>query len=183
MDLLQKLDELDRQGVWVLDMPRMALLFPDESRETLRTSLARHCKTGLLQRFTKGVFVNPRALSIPEYYTLLHATPMLHPLEFSYLSLEAVLSDAGWISQIPMCETFMTTGRSGVFYTCYGRLEFTHTESQDSSGIYFNSAYGCWVATPERAYTDLKHVGRCLDLVEIPDEEDMTEMKAAHVGA
>ncbi len=40
------------------------------------------------------------------------------------------------------------------------------------------STYGCWVATPERAYRDLKHVGRCLDLVEIPDD-DMAEMGAA----
>jgi hypothetical protein len=38
------------------------------------------------------------------------------PVLFSYsLSLGSVLSDAGWISQIPSRATFMTTGRSQVF--------------------------------------------------------------------
>ena len=167
-DLLRVLDEMDRQGIWALDTHRLALLFPDEGAQ-LNISLSRHARTGLIKRLARGVYVNPRARSMPAE-PLLAASSFLRPFDFAWLSLESVLSEAGWISQIPMRYTMMTTGRSGVLETAYGVIEFTHSScAKGMQGIYFDPARACYVATPERAYSDLRNVGRNLDLLELPE--------------
>ncbi len=170
IDLLRTLDKWDEQGVWAFDLPRLELMFGD-APGNLRTSLMRHAKAGIITRITRGVYVNPRARSMPAE-PLLPLVSIMRPREFSYLSLESVLSDAGWISQIPFRSTVMTTGRRGVFYTPYGVLEFTHTEKQASSReVTFDVVREIHVATPERALQDLRHVGRNLGLVDVPEEK------------
>ncbi len=94
--------------------------------------------------------------------------PFLRPWDFSYLSLESALSEAGWISQIPSRLTLMTTGRSQIFNTPYGTIEFVHTmqaENKLRNEIRFDPQRELAVATPTRALRDLKRVGRNLDLV------------------
>ncbi len=164
-ELLSALDELDRDGIWALDTHRLALLFPDEG-EYLNISLARHARAGLITRLARGVYVNPRARSMPAE-PLLAASSFLRPFDFAWLSLESVLSEAGWVSQMAMRYTMMTTGRSGTLNSPYGVIEFTHSScARGMEGIYFDSRRGCYVAKPERARSDLRNVGRNLDLVE-----------------
>ncbi len=48
---------------------------------------------------------------------------------YNYLSLESALLAYGIISQVPLAGiTVMTTGRSGIFDTPFGRIEFIHTK-------------------------------------------------------
>lgn len=170
MDLLRTLDGWDNKGVWAFDLPRLELIF-NETPGSLNTALMRHTKAGIITRVTRGIYVNPRARSMPAE-PLLALVSIMRPYEFSYLSLESVLSDAGWISQIPFCYTLMTTGRSGVFPTPYGVLEFTHTtRAAKSPEVVFDKSRGIHLATPERAYQDLRYVRRNLGMVEVPDEE------------
>ncbi len=113
--------------------------------------------------------MNPRARSMP-VEPLLALVSIMRPFDFSYLSLESVLSDAGWISQIAMTYTLMSTGRSSVFKTPYGVLEFTHTSRPaEPPDVDFDRSRGIYVATPQRAYKDLGYVGRNLGLVELPE--------------
>ena len=170
-ELLRVLDEMDRMGIWALDTRRLALLFPNEGAQ-LNISLSRHARTGLIKRLARGVYVNPRARSMP-YEPLLAASSFLRPHDFAWLSLESVLSHGGWISQIPSRYTMMTTGRSGVLDTPYGVIEFTHSScTKGMGGIYFDSDRACYVASAERAYSDLCNVGRNLGLVEIPEMDE-----------
>ena len=132
----------------------------------------RQSRTGLIARIARGIYVNPRARSMPAE-PLLALVSIMRPFEFSYLSLESVLSDAGWISQVAQRYTLMSTGRSSVFYTPYGVLEFTHTSRTASPPqVVFDRSRGIHIATPERAYEDLRFVKRNLALVGIPDETD-----------
>ena len=159
------LDDMDRQGIWALDTHRLALLFPKEGNQ-LNISLSRQARASYITRLSRGVYVNPRARSMPAE-PLLAASSFLRPFDFAWLSLESVLSEAGWISQIPMRYTMMTTGRSGVIETPYGVIEFTHSScSKGMEGISFDPARSCYMADPGRAYSDLRNVGRNLDLVE-----------------
>ncbi|MHB8191060.1 MAG: type IV toxin-antitoxin system AbiEi family antitoxin [Ferrimicrobium sp.] len=170
MDLLRTLDAWDNKSVWAFDLPMFELMF-DGTPGSLNTALMRHAKAGIVTRVTRGVYVNPRARSMPAE-PLLALVSIMRPYEFSYLSLESVLSDAGWVSQIPFSYTLMTTGRSSVFYTPYGVVEFTHTTRAASSAeVIFDTNRGIYVATPERAYRDLHYVRRNLDMVEVPDKE------------
>ena len=53
--------------------------------------------------------------------------------EYSYISLETMLSEYGAISQVPIDRlTVMTTGRKGEYETPFGVIEFTHTKRKYS---------------------------------------------------
>lgn len=167
-ELIRILDCLDKRGIWALNGPRLELLF-DEPMSTLKKPLSRHVNAGVIQRVCKGVYMNPRARSMPAE-PLLALVSLMRPFEFSYLSLESVLSEAGWISQIPMRYTLMTSGRSYLMNTSLGDLEFTHTTRTPSADEVPLDSFRCvHVAVPERALEDLKHVRRNLDLVAVLD--------------
>jgi predicted transcriptional regulator of viral defense system len=170
-ELTEALDRWDRAGIWAYQDKTLELMFRDEPEATLRKALTAHSRSGLLARVTRGLYVNPRARSLPS--DLLSAlVPFLRPRQSNYLSLESLLSEAGWISQIPSRLTVMTTGRSQTFDTPWGVIEFVHTARQGhrlTDGIQFDERRKLHVATPERAWHDLKRVGRNQHLVIRPD--------------
>jgi hypothetical protein len=97
---------------------------------------------------------------------LLAAASYIRPFDFAWLSLERVLSEHDWISQVTMRYTMMTTGREGEFHTPYGVIEFTHsTCPQGREGIIFDETRRAYVATPERALADLRRIRRSLEHV------------------
>lgn len=168
--LLQALDEWDTHGLWAFDIPRLQMIF-DEPLDSFKKALVRHVRAGIITRVARGVYVNPRARHMP-VEPLLALVSIMRPFDFSYLSLETVLSEAGWISQVTQRYTLMSTGRSSVFYTPYGVMEFTHTSrTAEVSEVTFDPERGIHVATPKRAYQDLRTVKRNVDMVEVPEEE------------
>jgi hypothetical protein len=79
-----------------------------------------------------------------------------------------VLSEHGWISQMPFCLTFVTSGRSYRYTTKFGDIEFVHTEEDPATWaphLHYNEARQVWEASPEKALVDLKRYGKNLDLV------------------
>src|SRR5207248_10538025 len=88
---------------------------------------------GVLTRAARGVYVNPRARSMPSDVRA-GLIRFLRPREISYVSLESKLSEAGAISQVSTVLTCMTTGSPGRFDTPWGAIEFTHTERHIALG-------------------------------------------------
>ncbi|RQR11325.1 type IV toxin-antitoxin system AbiEi family antitoxin [Burkholderia stagnalis] len=173
--LITALDKWDNAGIWAFSSATLALIFREEPRAMLK-ALARHQKAGLIEHIARGLYVNPRARSLPPD-VLSALVSFLRPWSFNYLSLESALSEAGWISQIPSRLTLMTTGRTQTFKTPYGTLEFVHTaqkEDQLQDELVFDSRRQLPVATVKRALRDLKRVGRNLDLVRNLESENAT---------
>lgn len=162
---LQRVD--DQYGQWAFRASDFMALFPHLAPGSLRVALHKAVRRGLLVRAAAGLYVNPFARALPE--NVLEAlVDQLHPESFNYLSLETVLSEAGYISQLPSRLTAMTTGRSGTFGTPYGTIEFTHTaRSEDAlrKAVTWDRERKVHVAPPDIALRDLKRVGRNLDLI------------------
>ncbi len=173
--LIQQLDKWDSHGIWAFTSSTLHRLFPEQARTRLK-ALAQHQKAGLITHVARGLYVNPRARSLPgDVLTAL--VQFLRPWDFKYLSLESALSEAGVISQIPSRLTLMTTGRTQTFATPYGIIEFVHTAQKPEDlrhQVVWDNRKGFPVATTKRALGDLKHVRRNLDLVIIDDAPNVS---------
>jgi len=123
IELIQRLAELDRYGIYVLAKRDIEKLFPDEDDKAMEKSLQHMVCDGLLQRVAKGLYLNPAA-STKNRWIVEEIAKLLRPGCLSYVSLESILSEYGSISQIPINRlTVMTTGRSGLRKTPYGTIE------------------------------------------------------------
>lgn len=135
IEALNALKNLDRHGVYVLTKGDLAKAFPDEQEKALEKSLQRLVTDGILERVSKGVYLNPMAVS-KKSYVVEDIAVVLRRGQFSYVSLESMLSEYGVISQVPVRRvTIMTTGSKGVYDTPYGTIEFTHTKRRPAEII------------------------------------------------
>ncbi|AMP02406.1 type IV toxin-antitoxin system AbiEi family antitoxin [Collimonas pratensis] len=175
IELIHKLLELDRRGVYVLARRDIEKLFPDESEKAMEKSLQRMVADGLLQRVAKGLYLNPAATSKNRWIAE-EIARALRPGCLSYVSLESILSEYGAISQIPINRmTVMTTGKSGVVDTPYGTIEFTHTKRRAAEIIKRTmQAKGrpLRIATKQAAIRDLLRVGRNANMIDRSELED-----------
>lgn len=169
--LLDSCKTLAASGVWCI--PESTLLgfagYPDQAY--FRVAMTRHSKAGIIERIGPRLYANP--FLRPPAVGLFRLTNFLRPSDSFYLSCESVLSECGWISQLPFCLTFVTTGRSYRYSTLLGDIDFVHTNENSSawSGhLKRNEDRQIWEATPEKALTDLKRYRRNLDLVLPVDE-------------
>ena len=168
IDLIRSLAALDRRGVYVFAKRDLEKLFPRESRKAMEKSLDRMVADGLLVRAARGIYVNPAASS-KDGRVIESGAKAWRPGCFSYVSLEARLSEYGAISQIPIDRiTVMTTGRGGVHRTPYGIIEFKHTKRRPADIIERTMAVDgrpLRIAKREAAIQDLKRVGRNVDML------------------
>ncbi|WP_455233454.1 type IV toxin-antitoxin system AbiEi family antitoxin [Geopseudomonas aromaticivorans] len=158
-------EKLSRKGVWAMHSSSL-MVGTGCGRESLATSLSRACQDGVVERLTSGFYRFP-GIKLPLFH-LEQLASWLRPNDFFYLSLESVLSDAGWISQVPNRLTFMTTGRSYTYKTSVGIIEFVHTKvpfDEWRTKAPYDPVRRIRVATAEKALEDLTNVGRNLDLV------------------
>ena len=170
--LMQKLDDMDRRGVWAFTPATFSALLGEPERNYLKLMMKRLADQGVLIRAARGVYVNPHARSMPSDVRggLIR---FLRPRELTYVSLESKLSEAGAISQVTTALTCMTTGSPGRFDTPWGAIEFTHTDRPIALGTDVHTRDdGVLEATVERAARDLRRVGRNTDLI---DEETLAE--------
>lgn len=170
-ELLHALDELDKQGIWAFRINILKLYFPKD--KSLSVLLGRHVKANIIKKVSRGIYANPRAKSTPNF-PLEALVSILKPGEQHYLSLESMLSEAGYISQMPNRLTFMTTGRSQTFKTSYGILEFIHSERDPKKFLeqcYYDNEKKIWIASSQKALRDLNRTNRSKDLVNIKGEQ------------
>jgi len=174
-EALQKLAEWDRKGRCVFAIQDLARLFPNDSAGAFNKGLDRLVKAGVLRRICRGIYVNPNAAS-RDSFLLERIALILRRGEYSYLSLESMLSELGVISQIPLDRlTVMTTGRKGEYTTPYGVIEFNHTKRSIADILqrsYFAEGRPMRITDAATALRDLKRVGRNTHLV---DEEAISE--------
>jgi len=170
--LMQKLDDMDRRGVWAFTPATFSALLGEPEQNYLKLIMKRLADQGVLIRAARGVYVNPYARSMPNDVRA-GLVRFLRPREVTYISLESKLSEAGAISQVTTALTCMTTGSPGRFDTPWGAIEFTHTDRHIAFGTDVHAREdGVLEATVERAARDLRRAGRNTDLI---DEETLAE--------
>lgn len=180
LDAMNVLSEWDQKGRRVFLMEDLRKLFPDRSDKTFAETLRRLVAKEILERGANGVYINPRSTR-PKTNLIEEIATALRRGCWSYVSLESALSEHGAISQIPISYlTVMTTGRSGVFQTGYGTIEFTHTKRAPIDIIEGTADVGrpLRLASPLTAWRDLQRVGRNLHMVSSSDLEDLGIPKA-----
>ena len=169
---IKVLREQDRQGKYIFTNRDLSKLFPEDSFKTFNEGLKRLVKSGILKRACRNIYVNEDARQF-DSYAIEHIAKTLRRGEYNYVSLESMLSEYGLISQIPMDRmTLMTTGRTGIYNTAYGVIEFTHTK-RTVKDILINTTKinerPLRVATKQAALRDLKRVGRNISLVHMDE--------------
>ena len=170
--LMQKLNDLDRRGVWAFTPATFAALLSNPKHNYLKLMMKRLADQGVLMRAARGVYVNPYARSMPNDVRS-GLIRFLRPREITYVSLESKLSEVGAISQVTTALTCMTTGSPGRLETPWGAIEFTHTDRPIVFGADVHTRDdGVLEATVERSARDLRRVGRNTDLI---DEETLAE--------
>ena len=165
---IKELKKWANRGLFLFRKHELAKLFPNDSQKTFEEGLSRLLKAGILKHVCRGVYLNEDALP-NDGYLLEHIAKTLRAGEYNYVSLESMLSEYGAISQIPINHlTVMTTGRTAMYETPYGVVEFTHTK-RSVLDILENTLKvenrPLRIATKQAAWRDLKRVGRNMHLV------------------
>jgi len=173
-DAIARLNEMDLNGYYVYSGKDLSLIFGDKTPRAAMATKNRLVKNNTLARAAKGVYVynlsRHRGIN-----TLEQIAKTLRLGYYNYVSLESALSEWGAISQIPIDRlTVMTTGRSGIYETPFGTIEFTHTKRSIDDVLHGSNASPdkpLRFATKQAAFRDLKRVGRNVHLI------NMTEME------
>jgi hypothetical protein len=170
--LIQKLDDMDRRGVWAFTPATFSTVIGDPKPNYLKLMMKRLADQGVLTRAARGVYVNSHARSMPSDVRA-GLIRFLRPRELTYVSLESKLSEVGAISQVTTALTCMTTGSPGRFNTPWGAIEFTHTDRDIALGSDVSTRDdGVLEATVKRSARDLRRVGKNTGLI---DEETLSE--------
>lgn len=179
LDLIHRLAELEKRGVYVLAKRDIGKLFPEEDEKAMEKSLQRMVRDGLLVRAARGVYVNPAAASRNAGWTIEEVAKALRPGKLCYVSLESMLSEHGLISQIPISRiSVMTTGVSGIHETPYGVIEFTHTK-RSVPDILARTIHvegrPLRIARKRAAVQDLLRVGRNTGMIDLDELKNSAE--------
>ena len=149
-------------------------LFPEDTDAAFKKGLTRLISLGILHRVSRGIFLFG-LIDSRDPYLLEQIAVTLRKGHYNYLSLESALSEYGVISQVPLAGiTVMTTGRSGVFDTSFGQIEFTHTKRSIHNILDHtrNIDRPLRIATSHAAIRDLRRVGRNVHLIDENKQED-----------
>ncbi|MBV5339345.1 MAG: hypothetical protein J0665_07260 [Deltaproteobacteria bacterium] len=148
---------------------------PELGAGAFKALVCRAEKDGILTRFCRGLYLYPK-VNYQQGLLLYHAAARLRAGEFTYISLESALSDAGVISQIPInWITLMTSGRSGII-SCgaFGHIEYIHTKRRPENlavHLTYDTRCHLWRASVKLALVDINLTRRSTDLI---------DMEAAH---
>lgn len=148
---------------------------PELGADAFKALVCRAEKDGILTRICRGLYLYPK-VNYQHGLLLHHAAARLRAGEFTYISLESALSDAGVISQIPInWITLMTSGRSGTI-SCgaFGHIEYIHTKRRPENlavHLTYDTRCHLWRASVTLALMDMNLTRRSTDLI---------DMEAAH---
>jgi hypothetical protein len=165
---------LDSRDVFIFTIHDVRNWFR-EKEPTLKKGLARHLADGLIVRLARGLYANAMPSCRP-LHSNATIVPYLRPCDFNYESFESRLNSLGVISQIPTRLTMATTGRSGLFVTPLGTIEFTHVPldlfNKSEADFRWDEYRAIWLASPQKAYDDSIRHRRSLELI---DEDGLKE--------
>ena len=159
-ELVLFLYELDKQGIWLIPYQAFILKFKDEKVSSVLRELNKFVSDGILFRASKGLYINLNARSMPGHdEALIQLAKKLRPNDQFYLTLDARANELGLILQVPNRLTFATDGRSYVYKTPIGIIEFVHQNIKDISllkDLEYDDRRGIYVASKERVLKDAK---------------------------
>lgn len=160
---LKLLKKASESNINVFSKNDLRKLFWDDKEKNLEKTLQRLVDDEILIRATRGVYVN--ALFIPKDGWILEKIALvLRQGYLSYVSYESMLSEYGLISQIPLNYLSVATeGLDGDYETPFGRIEFTHVDTDRLSIIdqsIFINGRPMRIAMKALALNDLKSIGR-----------------------
>lgn len=166
-DALKKLNGLEDKGVTVFSRNDLGVVF-QEHGDTLSSTVKRLTKYNVLKKIANGLYVNAQSKNTDNL--LYKIVQFLRPDDINYLSNESVLCNLSIISQQMLDRiTVMTTGRSGIFNTPFGVVEFTHTK-RDPLVILKETArpknFPIRIANKYIAVRDLKRIGRNVNMID-----------------
>lgn len=166
-EALKRLSGLDNQGAMVFSRNDLGVVF-QEHGETLSSTVKRLTRYGVLKKVANGLYVNAQSKNTDNL--LYRIAQYLRPDDINYLSNESVLCNLSIISQQMLDRiTVMTTGRSGVFNTPFGVVEFTHTK-RDPVDILKETDrpenFPLRIANKHIAVRDLKRIGRNVNMID-----------------
>jgi hypothetical protein len=167
--LLSVLSHATKAGGGVHTATEIAFMLGEKHTPSFTKFLTDCVQKGVLRRVATGIFES--TITPPDGSTAIYKiVNKLRGDVLNYISLESQLSYTGDISQIVMDRlTVMTKGRSGIFSTPYGVIEFTHTKKTIESiapNIYFDSDIKMYRARTSQAIVDLKNCNRNLQMME-----------------
>lgn len=142
-----------------------------ERPEAVAKTLAAATADKVIVRLCRGLYVYEQAARVFRRAVVEEAVLRLRPRSFNYLSLEWALHQWGVINQAPLGGiTVMSTGRSQLFTTPYGRIEITHTAKRPKDllgDVVIPDPLRCELpyAKPRLATAELVRVGRNVDLI------------------
>ncbi len=172
-DALRKLNRLDEKGVIVFSRNDLGVVF-QEHGDTLSSTVKRLTKYNVLKKIANGLYVNAQSKNTEDL--LYKIVQFLRPDDINYLSNESVLCNLSIISQQMLDRiTVMTTGRSGIFNTPFGVVEFTHTKREPLAILKETSRpkdFPIRIANKYIAVRDLKRIGRNVNMI---DWEEFSE--------
>lgn len=169
LDAVALLNAWDKKGRCVFTRADLRLVFRDDADQAFNATLKGLVKHEQLVRAAHGVYVFPHGRTAAQGRLLEQVVIALRRGEYSYLSLESLLSAHGAISQIPMVMTVMTTGRRGRYDTPFGSVEFTHTKRSRLDildATVRQQGNPLRLASPATAFRDLVRVGRNVAMVD-----------------
>lgn len=121
----------------------------DRNMPTVRVELSRLVTRGLLDRASKGLYLNPYNLPTDEDLAMILRSP-------AYISMESALARQGVLSQSPFTVTLVTTASTGTVNAGKTRFEYHHLQSPWFTGYKRMDAYD--LAEPEKALCDLVYL-------------------------
>lgn len=148
----ERFAQLASMGEMVFTTQNLATIWGIRNRATLRITLARYVKRGLMHRIWKGLYcigdprkINPWVLGIRALGT------------YCYVSSETVLFDAGTLNQRPYEITLVSnvSKRFTLLGQNYRSRKMKDSLLYDDTGIEIKN--GIRVATPNRAKRDLSY--------------------------
>lgn len=176
-ELLKMLDDFNKMEVWVFKLQEIKMYFFKENEKSIQVALNRHTKNGIITQCSRGIYVNPRGKK-PLFY-LEALAGMIRDNATFYLSLETLLSELGFISQMPNRMTFISTGRSQTFFTPYGVIEFIHSKRNAKdflNNCFFDKDRNIYIANEQQAIDDIYRHNRSVDLYEEQLAKDNYEL-------
>lgn len=159
--LLAYLDHQDaKRNRWLFTVNDFKSAFP-ETESALMAALRRQVRNTLIVKVYRGLYANARARCKPNA-ELECVAQALRDDYFSYISFSSALAIQGVIEGHPGRLNVMTEGRSKKYKTLYGDINFIHSKKNMSTikdQLVFNDDIGMYVATIDRAISDMKKVG------------------------
>jgi len=144
-DLLRELASIGKGFFTLPDLEKVTTL----PRKSLKVSLTRWLKRGLLERAAPGIYVVPGSAPRPEVI----AGQLYFPC---YLSFEAALNRSGILNLVPYSLTFATIHKTKTT-TVSGR-EVVYRQIKKELFFGFEMRGNIYVAEPEKALLDLVYM-------------------------